>query len=190
MGKKKTGKASSEYEVGRGKPPLHTRYPSGKSGNPGGRQKGSVNLKTLLERVLNSEIVLSENGKPRRVTVIEAVLLNSAKTALAGNQRSIEFLVDKYQSLDAQNETLNVELAQDDQDLLDAALLARQQSIGAGASPPQRPSDGDNPGEDKGADGSEELEEPVEGDPEDDGSDKPDERPTRRSGSTGRGGRS
>jgi hypothetical protein len=29
------------YKVGNKKPPLHTRFPKGKSGNPGGRPKGS-----------------------------------------------------------------------------------------------------------------------------------------------------
>jgi Family of unknown function (DUF5681) len=34
----------SGYKVGYGKPPKTTRFKKGKSGNPGGRPKGSLNL--------------------------------------------------------------------------------------------------------------------------------------------------
>jgi len=30
----------SDYEIGRGKPPMHTRFKPGQSGNPKGRPKG------------------------------------------------------------------------------------------------------------------------------------------------------
>ena len=43
--------SSSEqrYEVGRGKPPVHTRWKPGQSGNPGGRPKHSRNFGTIVE---------------------------------------------------------------------------------------------------------------------------------------------
>ena len=52
-----------QYTVGKGKPPEHTRFQKGQSGNPTGRRKGSKNVATLLEQVLNERVVVTENGK-------------------------------------------------------------------------------------------------------------------------------
>ena len=41
-----------DYTVGYGKPPRHTRFPKGQSGNPKGRTKGSLNVATILPRML------------------------------------------------------------------------------------------------------------------------------------------
>src|SRR3954452_22678400 len=41
------------YEVGYGKPPRHTRFEKGRSGNPRGRPKSSKNLATLLAAALD-----------------------------------------------------------------------------------------------------------------------------------------
>jgi len=42
-----------DYEVGYGKPPHHTRFVKGQSGNPRGRPRGAKNMKTLLNKALN-----------------------------------------------------------------------------------------------------------------------------------------
>ena len=53
-----------DYEVGYGKPPRHTRFTKGRSGNPRGRSPGAKNLKTLLSEAL-SEL----SSSPRMVGV-------------------------------------------------------------------------------------------------------------------------
>ena len=44
----------SDYEVGPGRPPLHTRCKKGQSGNPGGRSTKS--LPALLAHALNEKV--------------------------------------------------------------------------------------------------------------------------------------
>ena len=51
----------TDYPVGYGKPPQHTRFHQGQSGNPRGRPKGSRNLSTLMAKALNEPVVISEN---------------------------------------------------------------------------------------------------------------------------------
>ena len=51
------------YEVGYGKPPKHTRFKPGQSGNPKGRKPGSKNVMTLLEQTLFDTVKVRENGK-------------------------------------------------------------------------------------------------------------------------------
>ena len=45
-----------EYTVGKGKPPQHTRFQKGQSGNPKGHRQGSRNVATLLEQALNERV--------------------------------------------------------------------------------------------------------------------------------------
>jgi len=81
------------YEVGYAKPPEHSRFPKGESGNPRGRPKGSKNLSTLLDDALNEPVVVSENGKRRRITKREAVLKQLVNKAASGNPRAIQLLL-------------------------------------------------------------------------------------------------
>jgi len=48
------------------KPPLHTRFQKGKSGNPKGRPRGKKNMSTLLSTALNASIVVVANGRRKR----------------------------------------------------------------------------------------------------------------------------
>jgi hypothetical protein len=43
---------SSDYQVGYGKPPRHSRFQKSRSGNPKGRPQGSVSLPRLANRIL------------------------------------------------------------------------------------------------------------------------------------------
>ena len=54
---------SDEYEVGHGKPPKHTQFKPGESGNPKGRPKGTKNLATDLSEELAEMIVVNEGGR-------------------------------------------------------------------------------------------------------------------------------
>ena len=62
-----------DYEVGYGKPPRHTRFVKGQSGNPRGRPPGAKNMKTLLTKALNELVVVTDNGGRRMVTKREAI---------------------------------------------------------------------------------------------------------------------
>jgi len=81
-----------EYEVGYGRPPRHSQFKKGQSGNPNGRPKGSLNLGTVLERTLRETVVINENGQRHQITKMEAAIKQLANKSAAGDLRAIKFL--------------------------------------------------------------------------------------------------
>jgi hypothetical protein len=56
------------YAVGNKKPPLHSRFKQGKSGNPSGRPKGRTNFDKTLLKEFYKPVSATINGKPIKVT--------------------------------------------------------------------------------------------------------------------------
>ncbi len=98
-----------EYAVGKGKPPQQTRFQKGQSGNPRGRRKGSKNVATLLEQVLNERVVITENGKRRTITKLEAMLKQLANKAASGEHRAMKLLIPLADACLASSQTADAE---------------------------------------------------------------------------------
>lgn len=81
------------YGVGHKRPPEHTRFKPGQSGNPSGRPKGSQNLKTIFEKILKEEVSLREGNDVRKVTKAEALMRGLVVGALRGDQRNVVTLL-------------------------------------------------------------------------------------------------
>lgn len=110
-------------KIGYKRPPRHTRFQAGQSGNPRGRQKGVSNLATDVKRTLKVPVRLNEQGKPRKVSTQEAILLRLREKALKGDSRSLDRLVALAQTFnnDATSESPGGKaIALEDQAILDA----------------------------------------------------------------------
>jgi len=68
--------------VGYGKPPVHTRFKKGQSGNPKGRRKGQRNVHTVVDEALSQRITIREGNRTRSVTKLDAVILTMVAAAL------------------------------------------------------------------------------------------------------------
>jgi hypothetical protein len=75
-------------QVGYCRPPVHSRFKPGQSGNPSGRARGSRNLKTLFHKILGEEVSLREGADVRKVTKAEAILRGLVVGALKGDPKA------------------------------------------------------------------------------------------------------
>jgi hypothetical protein len=80
-------------EIGFGKPPKLTRFTKGRSGNPKGRPCGSRNASTLLDEALRERVTVSENGRRRSLTKMEAILKQLVNRAAQGDHRATQLLL-------------------------------------------------------------------------------------------------
>lgn len=83
----------SNYETGYGKPPRHTRFQKGHSGNPKGRPRGSKNSATLLMEALHEPVIISENGRRKKITKQQVIIKQIVNKAASGDYRSIQLLL-------------------------------------------------------------------------------------------------
>ena len=70
--------SDKSYKVGRGRPPLHTRYKPGESGNRSGRPNGSRNVRTVVVGEFLREVTTKEGGRPVKrpaVAVLTRVMI-------------------------------------------------------------------------------------------------------------------
>jgi hypothetical protein len=80
--------------VGRNSPPKEHRFQKGRSGNPGGRKKGSLNLKSVVREVAETPITLTENGQRQTVSIMFGIVLRVAQQALQGDLRAAAIFLD------------------------------------------------------------------------------------------------
>lgn len=97
-GPKKPGRRNPKRkDVGYKRPPIEHRFPPGRSGNPGGRKKGAIGLKKILEEELTSTIKIDvgKPGEPKKVTLskLQIVVKRLVEKAMKGDQRAIEQLI-------------------------------------------------------------------------------------------------
>lgn len=91
--KKPTITSSVDYSVGYRKPPKHSQFQPGQSGNPRGRAKGTKNLKTDLVEELGETILVQEGGEPRKLSKQRAVVKSLVNRTLKGDSRSANSLL-------------------------------------------------------------------------------------------------
>ena len=122
------------YEVGYGRPPMHSRFRPGQSGNPAGRRKGVRNLKTDVMRSLRTPVKVKEGGRSRTRSTQEGVLLVLREKALRGDARALDRFLElalRYNS-DPGESGPTQGLAADDQ----AILAAYEAEVSAAATTP------------------------------------------------------
>ena len=105
------GKIEQEYEIGYGKPPEHTRFQPGQSGNPKGRPKGRKNVSTIVNEVLHERITAQEGSKVRSMSRLEAIIRSLSVRAMKGDAKACDMVVnlaEEYGRLSPQDWTKRI----------------------------------------------------------------------------------
>ena len=79
------------YEIGRGRPPKATQWKKGQSANPGGRLSSprSIGLLEMIDKLLLTSVKITRDGKPKRVTTLEAILEQLWSKGIENNRRAM-----------------------------------------------------------------------------------------------------
>ena len=85
--------ATAEERVGYRRPPKHSRFQRGQSGNPGGRPPGVKSLSGIVRKIVGQKVTVTENGRTRRIPRIEAILLRAASEASRGDVASLRLVL-------------------------------------------------------------------------------------------------
>ena len=114
---------TSDYVVGYGRPPEHTRFKPGKSGNPKGRPKGARGLNTLARELLTARVPVRTASGEKRMHRIEAVLHKTFELALKGNPRALSQVLSLYASAVPETVATDIESPTEELSMTDLAIL-------------------------------------------------------------------
>jgi len=91
-----------DYVVGYGKPPLHTRFQKGRSGNPNGRPRGRKNMSTLLSDALNGSVIVVENGRRKKITKREAIVTQLVNKSASADLKATQIVLAMLRDVESQ----------------------------------------------------------------------------------------
>lgn len=87
------GRDHEDRDGGYGRPPKHSQFKKGQSGNPRGRPKNASSFKTDLAAELQEKLVLTENGKERKITKQRAFIKTLTAAAIKKDIRAVTALL-------------------------------------------------------------------------------------------------
>jgi Family of unknown function (DUF5681) len=96
---------SAPYEVGYCKPPRHTQFRKGRSGNPRGRppRDPAKRLTALVLREVYRGTALQENGRTVRATAMQAILRSRIDLAANGDAQAQRDILKEIRKIEEDN---------------------------------------------------------------------------------------
>ena len=117
----------SSYTVGYGKPPAHSRFKPGRSGNPKGKKKGAKSCKAIVSGVLSEKVPVKTSRGTKKMTKLEALVHTTMNDALKGDPKAADRVMKLARDAGMTDEVADALEAQTMKQLLeeDQAILKR-----------------------------------------------------------------
>lgn len=94
-----------DYTVGNKRPPKHSQFAPGKSGNPAGRPKGSIGVKAKLAKELRKIITVKKNGKSIKMMKEDVILEQLIDNSMRGDLKSAALVLKMNEDFNNQAQT-------------------------------------------------------------------------------------
>jgi hypothetical protein len=102
--------SSPNHRVGYRRPPTETRWKKGQSGNPERRYPArSKDTIETIDRLLLKPVEISVNGQEKRVSTLEAIILQLWLKEIAGDRRALDVRL-QYETFARANSEVRVEV--------------------------------------------------------------------------------
>jgi Family of unknown function (DUF5681) len=97
----KMTKSKNNYTVGRGKPPIHTRFSKGRSGNPKGRSRKVATLPDKVAKILARTQTVNIGGEDMSLTLEDLFITSIIQNAIrCKNAKSMMLTLEWIRDLD------------------------------------------------------------------------------------------
>lgn len=84
------GYGDDDGQVGYGRPPKHSQFKKGQSGNPNGRRRKYQSEREIVEAELRKLVPVIEDGRQVKLTKLEYMTRNQVNAALRGDSKAIK----------------------------------------------------------------------------------------------------
>jgi hypothetical protein len=97
---------SEKYQIGHGKPPAHTRFRPGVSGNPGGRPRGASagRANKLALKEAYRLITVREGAETLTLPAVQAAMRQLSRIGLKGNGPALRNFIGMVQTIEQREE--------------------------------------------------------------------------------------
>jgi Family of unknown function (DUF5681) len=85
MATSKPHKPPGQYDVGYGRPPVHSQFQTGQSGNPAGRRKGQPTPNEIFTREAARLVKIKRGDMVETITKHEAIIRRLLQSAMEGD---------------------------------------------------------------------------------------------------------
>lgn len=131
MAKSKPPRAPGQYEVGYGRPPVHSRFKPGECGNPAGRRKGQPTASEIYMKEAARLVKIKRGDTVETITKHEAIIRRLLQAAMVGEMAAVRLALGLAQiapsanDAPAEDETANLALSATPEDETVRRMLAR-----------------------------------------------------------------